>query len=247
MTVSDMTRQREAEEAHRRVLRRLVSAQEAERGRIARELHDEFGQQLAALSLGLKRIGEELPNRSPARPHLGQSLVCVGNLLRDLHRLVWNLRPPALDDLGLGAALEQHLKEWKEVSGIDVRFHSGGSGGRRLPSEVETTLYRIAQEALTNVSKHARATRVSVLIDDREDHVGLIVEDNGKGFDVTAYWPCGPQANGHLGLRGMEERVRLAAGTMEIESTPGVGTTVFVRIPIGPEAAAANHPPSAHL
>jgi PAS domain S-box-containing protein len=235
--VIDISRRRKAEEAHRRVLRQLVKAQEEERGRIARELHDEFGQELAALSLSLKRIDSELRTQSPARALVGQSMVNVGNLLRDLHRLVWNLRPPALDDLGLPAALQQYLIEWSKISGVPVHFHSGGLEQRRLLSEVETTLYRIAQEALTNVSKHAWATRVNVLLvllEARRDHVGLIIEDDGKGFAMAQEATNGSAALRHFGLAGMKERAEMAAGTLDIESGPGAGTTVFVRIPITP-------------
>ena len=240
--VLDTTKQRQAEAAHWRVLHQLVTAQEEERGRIARELHDEFGQELAAISLGLKRIEEELPKHSPARPCVGQSLIDVGSLLRNLHRLVWNLRPPALDDLGLPAALQQHLDEWSTVSGIPVHFHCGGLDRRRLRTEVETTLYRIAQEALTNVSKHAQADRVNVLLEARRDHVGLIIEDDGKGFKMGVDSNGAPKLNGHFGLAGMRERAQMAAGTVEVESVLGAGTTVFVRIPIAAKAAVNNQP-----
>jgi signal transduction histidine kinase len=151
--------------------------------------------------------------------------------MRNIHRLAWELRPSALDDLGLELALRRYTTEWSESTGVPIDFHSHGVDGRRLPPECETTLYRITQEALTNVARHAKARRVSVLLERRTDLASLIVEDDGKGFDAEAALAAAT-TQGSLGLLGMQERAKLAGGTLEFESTPGAGATVFVRLPL---------------
>jgi signal transduction histidine kinase len=160
----------------------------------------------------------------------------VEGLMRDIHRLAWELRPPVLDDLGLDLALRRLTGDWSQNTGVPVDLHTGGdSGARRLPHEFETTLYRIAQEALTNAARHAQAKRVSVLLERRPGYVSLIVEDDGRGFDAPGMMGA-PASPGRLGLLGMQERVRLAGGTLTIESAPGAGATVFVRLPLDPGA-----------
>ena len=229
---SEIVQRRQAEEAHLRVLRRLVESQEAERGRVARDLHNEFGQQLAALSMGLKGLGQELPARSPLQSRLAELLNVVNDMMRDMHTLVWKLRPPVLDDLGLVDALRRYTANWMKLSGIPVDFHSRGLEGRCMPPQFEITLYRIAQEALTNVLKHARARRAGVLLEGQRNQVALIVEDDGRGFRIEELAKDGAASQSHVGLIDMRERAALAGGTVEIESTPGSGTTVFVRIPL---------------
>ncbi len=232
---AEIVQRKRAEAAHLLVLQRLVEAQEAESCRVARELHDQFGQEVAALSLGLNGIGEQLPLNSPLRPRVAQMLDIVGSVLRDVHSLVWKLRPPALDDLGLATALERYTAEWAKLSGIPVHFHNCGLDHRRMSSQIETTLYRIAQEALTNVFKHAQARNVSVLLEGQRNQIGLIIEDDGRGFAVESMLNRSPDAQGHVGLLGMRERATLAGGTVNIESSRGSGTTVFVRIPVATE------------
>jgi PAS domain S-box-containing protein len=230
---AEIAQRLEAEQARHRVLRRLIEIQEAERGRIARGLHDQFGQDLAALSLALKRLSTQLPARSELRPQVGQAMVTLGNLMREAHSLVWDLRPPALDDLGLSAVLQRCASKWAQLHNVPVDFHSRGLDRQRLPPTIEITLYRIAQEALTNIFKHAQAKRVSLLLDRQPDHVALIIEDRGRGFQAEAtLQKNGASINGHLGLLGMRERAILAGGTLEIESTPGAGTTIYTRIPL---------------
>lgn len=217
-----------AEDARRELLRRLVTAQEQERRRISQELHDQMGQQLAALMIGLKTLDADSYGRQAALATLRQLQGLTGQLSREVHTLAWGLRPPALDDLGLRTALFNYVEEWAERSRVAVDFHSSGFGGERLPFSHETALYRIAQEALTNVLKHSGADRLSVILERRADHVLAVVEDNGRGFDAEA-----PARGRRLGLVGMRERAELLGGTLNIESTPGVGTSVFVRIPVG--------------
>jgi PAS domain S-box-containing protein len=240
---AEIAQRLEAEQARHRVLRRLIEIQEAERGRIARGLHDQFGQDLAALSLTLKRLSTQLPARSALRPQVGQAMVTLGNLMREAHSLVWDLRPPALDDLGLGAALQRCASKWAQLHGVPVDFHSRGLDRQRLPPVVEITLYRIAQEALTNIFKHAEAKHVSLLVERQPDHIALIIEDHGRGFQAEATLQKNDASiNGHLGLLGMKERALLVGGTLDIESTPGAGTTVYTRIPL-PAPAGQNQGP----
>ncbi len=220
-----------AEEARGELLRRLVTAQEEERRRISRELHDQMGQQLTALMMGLKTLDADSYGRQSALATLRQLQELTDQLSRETHTLAWGLRPPALDDLGLHTALYNYVEEWAERTRVPVDFHSAGFEGGRLPLHHETALYRIAQEALTNVLKHSRADRVSFILVRRDDHVLVVVEDNGEGFDVEALMEPSVKER-KLGLLGMRERATLLGGTLNIESAPGAGTSVFVRIPL---------------
>ncbi len=219
-----------AEEARRDLLGRLVTAQEEERRRISRELHDQMGQQLAALMMGLKTLGNESYGRHSSLDTLRRLEGMTGELSREVHTLAWDLRPPALDDLGLEAALANYAEEWAERSRVSVDFHSAGFAGGRLPFTHETAVYRIAQEALTNVAKHSGADRVSFILERRSDHVLAVIEDNGGGFDAEAALSAAGRGR-RLGLLGMRERAGLLGGTINVESAAGAGTTVFVRIP----------------
>jgi signal transduction histidine kinase len=227
---AEMACRERAEEAHREVLRRLVAAEETERGRVSRELHDRLGQDLTALKLGLQVVRKKCPCPPKIRDSVSKLESLADSLMRDIHRLAWELRPAALDDFGLEMALRRYADEWAALSGVPVDFHSRGVTARRLAPELETALYRITREALTNVVRHAKARRVSVLLERRADHVLLIVEDDGRGFDAAALLRA-PAAQGKLGLLGMQERATLAGGAVEFESNPGAGTTVFVRLP----------------
>jgi len=144
-------------------------------------------------------------------------------LVEDAHHLAWELRPAALDDLGLENAISNYVEKWSERNSIPLDFHSG-LNKLRLPPPVETAVFRIVQEALTNVLKHAEATRVSVMLEYRYDELLVIVEDNGHGFQTEV------ERNG-LGLIGINERVGLVGGKLNIESAPGLGTTLAIRIP----------------
>jgi PAS domain S-box-containing protein len=237
--IEDITERKRAEEARTALLRRIVTAQEEERLRIARELHDQMGQHLAALMLGLKATIDHIQN--PAAAKEAQRLHDLANRIgQEVHRVSLELRPTALDDWGLQTALTNYAADWSARARIPVQSRFVGIDRRRLPSPVETALYRTVQEALTNVLKHARAARVSLIVERRADQVLAIVEDNGRGFDVEAVMGA-PDAGGRLGLLGMQERVALVGGTLEVESRPGGGTSLFIHIPLRDEREAADH------
>ena len=235
---AEIVQRQRAQEAHQQVLRRLVAAEETERGRVSRELHDRLGQDLTALKLGLQVLGKQDPGSPAVRTSISKLKELADRLMRDIHRLAWELRPAALDDFGLEMALRRYADQWTALSGVPVDFHSRGVTAQRLAAELETTLYRITREALTNVVRHAQAKRVSVLVERRADQVLLIVEDDGRGFDAAGLLRA-PATQGKLGLLGIQERATLAGGSVEIESNPGAGTTVFVRLPLAfePEAS----------
>jgi two-component system, chemotaxis family, CheB/CheR fusion protein len=230
LRVAERTAALEREVAARReVLRRLVEAEENERRRISRELHDQMGQHLTGLLLGLRAIQSEA--WAPELVERLRSLeVLAGATARDMQSMAVELRPPALDTLGLVAAVQSHMEEWSTRHGIESDFHARGLDGVRLSPEVETTLYRVVQEALTNVLKHAGAERVGLLLEWRDGLARVILEDDGAGFDVDAVL-ASPDKARRLGVRGMRERVALLGGELEIESAPGDGTTLYVRVP----------------
>lgn len=229
----DITERKRAEEEMRRteVLRKLADAQEGERRRIARELHDGLGQHLTALKLGLEamRLGPHDPDQ------LQKLLETTKQIGQETRRIAVELRPTALDDLGLRTALNKLAEEWSAQSGVEVDIQDSGLDGVRLPSPVETALYRVTQEALTNVLKHARAGHVSLILEKHDAHVLAIIEDDGAGFDYDAVTST-KDAGQNLGLPGMRERVAAVGGEFRVETSPGEGTSLFIRIPIPEES-----------
>jgi signal transduction histidine kinase len=207
----------------RDALRRVVQAQELERRRLARELHDETGQALTSILLGLKPLEEALAGH-PAHGALAELREHVVSALQDVRRLAVELRPAVLDDFGLVPALERLTDAFAEQTGIRVDFRSA-LGETRPTSEVETALYRVVQESLTNIVKHAAARSVSVSLARRESGVAAVIEDDGTGFDPRAVREDG------VGLLGMRERLALLDGRLEIESRPGAGTTIVAEVP----------------
>lgn len=206
--------------------RRLVEVQEDERRQIARELHDEAGQALVSLRFGLRLLEREIDEGGSVSGRVAELVQRTDAVMDGLHRLAADLRPVSLDHLGLAAALRQYSGSAGAELGLVVRFKARGFTGERLPAEVETALYRVAQEAMTNVVRHANATRVDVLVQRRGDRVKLIVEDDGIGFEPGRMWP-----GNHIGLIGMRERAEALGGTLTIESASGKGTTVVVEVP----------------
>ena len=206
----------------RDALRRVVAGQEVERRRLARELHDETGQALTSILLGLRAV-DEAGNRDDVAKAVADLRELVVATLQDVRRLAVQLRPKVLDDFGLVPALERLAQAFSESSGIGVELEATVGEGR-LPTEVETTVYRIVQEALTNVVKHAQATEVSILLVRRDGLLTAVLEDNGAGFDPGAV------TSDSLGLEGMRERVALHDGRLTIETAPGSGTTLRVEV-----------------
>jgi signal transduction histidine kinase len=213
-----------ADRVARDALRRVVEGQELERRRLARELHDETGQALTSILLGLKRV-EDAKTREDARDAAAQLRGEIVMTLQSVRRLAVELRPKALDDFGLVPALERLAEAFGGDSGIAIDVEAN-LDEPRLPPEVETALYRIAQEALTNVAKHAEAEHVSVVVTRRDGLVTVLVEDDGRGFGATGDDSAG------LGLVGMKERVGLLGGRLAIESTEGSGTTIVAEVPL---------------
>jgi PAS domain S-box-containing protein len=221
-------RKREAERARTELLAHLVFVQEDERRRIARDMHDQFGEQLTALSLRIAMLKKACGQRTDLADHTEALDAIAERLDRDVDQLVWQLRPTALDDLGLRAALTNYIQQWSQRANIAAELHTSGLLDDRLASEVETALYRIAQEALNNVAKHSRARRVEVILERRADCVLLILEDDGVGFEAANTDP----ARDGFGLVGMQERAALVGASLQIESTPGKGTTILVRMAV---------------
>jgi signal transduction histidine kinase len=213
-----------SERVSRDAVRRVVEAQELERARLARELHDETGQALTSILLGLKPLEQTAAN-DEARAAVASLRELVVSTLQEVRRLAVELRPSALDDFGLASAVERLAASFRDQADLQVDFEAQ-LGEERLPREVETALYRIIQEALTNILKHAGASRVSILLTRRDGSAAAIVEDDGSGFDPSATSDDG------LGLVGMRERVGLVGGRLRIESTSGSGTTVRAEVPL---------------
>jgi signal transduction histidine kinase len=212
-------RQRVARDA----LQRVVTAQELERRRLARELHDETGQALTSILLGLRGL-EDVKDEAALRASVAEVRELVRSTLQDVRRLAVELRPKVLDDFGLVAALERLTESFAEQTGIRVEFVPNLQGSDRLPGEIETALYRIVQESLTNVVKHARAGNVSIVLTRKPASVSVVVEDDGVGFEP------GRETGDGIGLIGMRERVGLLGGRVALESRPGAGTTFVAEV-----------------
>jgi two-component system CheB/CheR fusion protein len=219
---------RKVERARLQLLRKLVRTQEDERRRIAREIHDHLGQQSTALRLSIESLKQLCAQYKELCAPVEQAQDIAARLDAEVDFLAWELRPASLDDLGLAAALANFVKEWSAHFSIQADYHCTGMDQERPSPETETSLYRIAQEALNNSYKHAQASRVDVLLERRDSHVVLIVEDDGVGFHPDDEM----ETQNGLGLLGMRERAALIGGTLEIESSPNQGTTIFARVPV---------------
>ncbi len=228
----DLTNEKDSRRERDDLLRRLMETQEEERSRLARELHDETAQLLAAALLDLNGVERHLHSKpADGLRRLRADLEEIG---RSLHRCAWELRPTSLDDLGLEKALSNYLSDWSARSGLPVDFHCRSAALQYVPTEVATHVYRIVQEALTNVRKHAAGTTsVSIVLDGNSSRLQVSIEDNGCGFDqesVARNAPDGPMQRSRFGIAGMKERLTLINGELEIESGLGHGTTLLVRI-----------------
>lgn len=232
----DITARKQAEMLRTRVIEEAIQAQEDERRRLALELHDELGQSLATLLVGMKALEEDMED-GEAREQVRLLREITAQSVREVGRLARGLRPSTLDDLGFPAAIEMHVSELNRAQVLHVDLHMNGFSERaRMPRPIEQHLYRMVQEALTNVVKHARASAVSVVLRRNEDSVLAIVEDDGSGFD-------NPEAGrGHgphdaIKLASIRERASLVRGSISIESVAGHGTTLYIQVPLPAEAS----------
>lgn len=210
------------------VLRRTVVEQENERRRIARELHDSLGQYLTIMQLEFDEISRNRSSAVRVKEGIENLKGLASSVGIEINRLAWEIRPTSLDDLGLQTAVEQFLQEWRERSDLSFELQLM-LNDRRLPPPVETTLYRVLQEAINNVVKHAEARRVGVILEASEREVSLIVEDDGRGF---VWDEQVASSSSRLGLLGIRERLALVGGSLEIESEQGKGTALIVHAPI---------------
>ena len=217
------------EEMRMQLLAKVISAQEEERKRIARELHDETSQALTSLMVGLKVI-EDSAGADGVRGKTAELRALTAQTLENVHQLAKDLRPSVLDDLGLVTAIQRYTREYSAKMNINVDSHVSGVSGQRLSSEIEVAIYRIIQEALTNIAKYAEAKNVSVVLTYRDSSLVATIEDDGKGFDVDSVMSSSGKKR--LGLFGMYERASLIGGSLTIESQPGSGTTVFLEVPL---------------
>jgi signal transduction histidine kinase len=213
----------------RQTLRKVISAQEEERRRIARELHDDTAQALAAVGVSLEAALEDMP-LTPARWRLESLKLLVNQSLTDLHRVIYDLRPSILDDLGLSAAIHWLAEEHLRRTGVAVKVESYGID-ERLPSEIETAVFRVIQEALSNIERHAEADAVLAQVSLENGTLSVEIEDDGKGFEPDTVGVTTGSARG-LGLQGMRERVELMGGSFTLISSPGRGTRIAITVPV---------------
>lgn len=211
-----------------RLLQQQFELQEQERGRVARDLHDGIGQQLTALLVGLRTI-EEANDLAVARGRAQELRELAASAHRDVRSLAGGLRPALLEDLGLAAALQRLVEDFGRLKAIPAEVRCGALEGPRIPAAVESALFRITQEALANVARHAQATRVEVILAEQDRELVLTVRDHGRGFE-----PSDSRAPAGLGLGNMKERTELLGGHFEVQARPGAGTTIVARIPREP-------------
>jgi signal transduction histidine kinase len=222
---------RRKEEASSTFLRQYIAAQEEERKRIARELHDEPAQLITGLALAIETASQMAANQNgDLRRALASANALTERVSTEIGRIIRDLRPTLLDDLGLLEALEFYADTRLRPLGIQVTSETVGTDGRLSP-ELETALFRVAQEGMSNIARHARAENVSLTLEFQEEFVAVDIEDDGHGFDVEATFARG-QDGSPFGLMGMRERVDLLNGTLVVESRPGEGTSVRVRVPL---------------
>ena len=214
----------------RQLLAREIKVQEEERRRIARELHDEVGQSLTGLIMSLDALEQTVSGdgREQLRRHLTEARDIASGTLQEIRRVIFDLRPTLLDDLGLAAAVDWYVKTSLSKAGIQPVVRAGGLD-TRLPQRLEVALYRLVQEAVTNVIKHSYARQCTVSVTRTDGSVETVVEDDGRGFDPDKISRAGEE---HLGIVGMQERVRSLGGQFAIDSRPGGGTRVRIRIPL---------------
>ncbi len=229
--VADLDAATERVAFKREMLGEILNAQEAERARVSRDLHDDVGQALTSVLLGLRLVESSLARDDvaldDARQRTDDVRALVAAALRRTRQLAFDLRPTVLDDVGLVPAVERLADDMTARGDTLVAFAADGFSADRLPPEVETVVYRVVQEALTNITRHAGAATASITVIVTEGRVRVLVEDDGVGFKTDA-----APTRGHLGLRGMAERADLAGGTVTLSSSSGSGTTVLLELPL---------------
>ena len=211
------------------MLAQTIAAQENERRRIARDLHDEVGQSLTSLLIGLRTVADS-DSLEASRSRAEELRVVTANVLDDIKRLARGLRPSVLDDIGLVPALERLVQDFSRTHGIDVSLDAHGLAGTRFTETIEVTVYRLVQESLTNLAKHAQAQNAHVSIQRHGEQLRVEVQDDGRGFAAVPTKQL--MAEGHMGLTGMQERAALLGGALVIESQPTQGTKVIATLPL---------------
>jgi PAS domain S-box-containing protein len=227
---SEVTERTQSEKSRVALLRKIVKTQEDERKRIAREIHDHVGQQVTGLQIQLQLLLNKYEKDSELTKEIKKVKSIANQIDSDVDFLAWELRPSVLDELGLAAAMKKFLEDWSKQFNISAEFNLIGLDGKHLLPEIEINLYRIGQEALNNTCKYAKASDVSVSLQRLDGTVSLIIEDDGIGFEPTKKAVMTGDDRG-LGLVGMKERAELVGGSIEIESSSGKGTTIYVRVP----------------
>ncbi len=229
--VADLAAATERAASKREMLGQILNAQEAERARVSRDLHDDVGQALTSVLLGLRLLESSLAGDEvaldDARRRTDDVRALVADALGRTRQMAFDLRPTVLDDVGLLPALERLSQDMTARGDTTVAVAAHGFVADRLPPEIETVVYRVVQEALTNITRHARAATASITVIVAEGRVRVLVEDDGVGFEANAV-----PRRGHLGLTGMVERADLVGGTVELSSTPGSGTTLLLELPL---------------
>ncbi|WP_017755300.1 sensor histidine kinase [Calidifontibacillus oryziterrae] len=220
------------EEIRVKLLEKVIRAQEDERRRVARELHDETSHSLSSILLGLKLVNEAKSDEDRSQ-QVAKLREITENTMKEVHHLAWQLRPTILDKFGLTVALERYVEEYlvKYPIEIDLVIKGLSVENFRLKSEIETAIFRVVQEALTNISKYAKASFVSIIIIANKQQITIVIEDDGVGFKADEVLEKTPSQH-NLGLHGMVERISLLGGSLNIESALGNGTTIYVKIPL---------------
>jgi len=231
----EVLERRIAERQIKALLKGIVTIQEEERRRIARDIHDQLGQQMTALRMSLDAVNRRLAGDAHRVAQVEHAQQLAQDLDNSIDSLTWELRSSTLEHLGLRVALQQLVDSWSERFQTPAEFDSSGVNGLRLPHDVEANLYRLTQEALHNIVKHADAAHVTVWMELRAQELTLVIEDDGRGFEPVD--ATERRGRGGLGLLSMRERASLAGGTFEIDTGPDRGTALFVRVPVRPDVA----------
>ncbi|MFQ6609041.1 MAG: PAS domain-containing protein [Fidelibacterota bacterium] len=223
---------RSQQETLRALSSEVIRAQEAERKRISREIHDSMGQALTAISLDLEIVRQQSPfPESETRKRITNCISLIHETMEDIHRFSHELHPAVLDKLGLLPAVRSHIRGFTDITGIEVEVN-GVPEIEKVDNEIKTVLYRVIQEGLNNVAKHSQAQSVVVDIGRQRDAIYLSIEDNGRGFNLESL-AKGRSGKIGIGLQGMKERVKLVGGDLNVESKPGKGTKLLANIPYG--------------